>query len=219
MIYYFVANCHRNTSGTQQLTTAWRCATFKSASRTGLPGSSTWNLPKNHPNLHFRYSMRSFSGIYFITKIPCWRRSLTTRRIFPPQILVRDVSMSHQFHQVNLSSIRWTRRSLHYFCLALHPAKFNIAPEMDVWKTSFLLGVPIFRSYVEFRGCNAYLLGTFEYCPSLSPFFEEHGYGFCWKIAAGGRNSFRTFSNEFGCMESWQGSNSHRHCHVSGLVH
>ena len=38
-------------------------------------------------------------------------------------------------------------------------------------------------------------------------------------LAAGGGNSFRNFSNEFGCMESWKGSNSHRHRYVSSLVH
>ena len=32
------------------------------------------------------------------------------------------------------------------------PPKFNIAPENDGWKMSFLLGLPIFRFHVELRG-------------------------------------------------------------------
>ena len=32
------------------------------------------------------------------------------------------------------------------------PWKFNIAPENDGWKMSFLLGFPIFRGYVKLRG-------------------------------------------------------------------
>jgi len=37
------------------------------------------------------------------------------------------------------------------------PPKFNIAPEKMMvgrWKMSFLLGLPNFRGYVKFQGCN-----------------------------------------------------------------
>ena len=35
----------------------------------------------------------------------------------------------------------------------------NIAPEMDGWNTSFLLGWPIFRGYVSFREGKALIRG------------------------------------------------------------
>lgn len=71
-----------------------------------------------------------YINIYFITKIHVegghWPRA---RRIFPPQILVSwrindepsVPSGEPQFHQVNQEIPSW-------FFLALHPAKFNIAP-------------------------------------------------------------------------------------------
>ena len=35
-----------------------------------------------------------------------------------------------------------------------HSPKLTWHPKMDGWKTTFLLGRPIFRCYVSFRECN-----------------------------------------------------------------
>lgn len=168
----------------------WRCATFKSASKTVLPGSSTWNLqqkssvfPKVRQDI-FQISTLGVPCVRFRVYTSSQKFMLTAvidharEGFFPHRSWFRDVSMSHQFHQVNqeIPSSFFGQRMYIYLALV------NIAQEK-------------------------------------LPFLKSILMDFVAKSPSGGRNSFRTFSNEFGCMESWQGSNSHRHCHVSGLVH
>ena len=73
------------------------------------------------------------------------------------------------------------------------PPKFNSSPlKIDDWKTSFLLGMPIFRGYVKFMGC------IFPY------HFHSRIPWSTWKIwDAYGRVSH--FSGSPGEIPSWQG--------------
>ena len=66
--------------------------------------------------------------------------------------------------------------------------KFNSSPlKIDDWKISFLLGLPIFRGYVKFLGCNTLTKFHSEFTPQNAGTGRRSFLKLGWKVTFQGR--------------------------------
>ena len=104
---------------------------------------------------------------------PPTRRNGSTSRRFFSRFLTLDIFLAAQiFHP---GGFFYPRHQSKFQAMVTLP-ETNISPEMDGWKTSFLLGMPIFRGYVSFRECDCWFgLVVFRVSLSNNPFHTPIG--------------------------------------------